>query len=133
MRLAILARGSVSASANVATDETTTSLTYTDLATSGPAVTLSPGIATDQIILLRCVGGNNTASDTVKMSVAIAGASAVDADAATAALGNNAVGFGSHVRAAAVANASTHTAKYRAVTGGTANFFDRRLSAYTLT
>ena len=111
---------------DVATSETTTSTSYTDLATSGPAVTLSPGRATDQLIALKAAS-SNSASDHSFMSVAIAGVSAVDADAGRAV----AAGPASHVIALAVADAATHTAKYK-VNSGTGTFLNRRISAFTL-
>ncbi len=52
---------------DVATSETTTSTTYTDLATSGPAVTITPGRTTDQWISVSYVGGNTTAGDSYYM------------------------------------------------------------------
>ena len=117
---------------DVATSETTTSTSYTDLTTSGPAVTLSPGRATDQIILLGCQM-SNSAADRIRMSVAIAGAGAADADAVeVSGAAGTMVRATAHVMATAVANASTHTAKYK-VSAGTGTFVDRRISALTVT
>ena len=122
----------VSSTADVATSETTTSTTYTDLATSGPAITLTPGRTTDQMIFVTSRGSNNTASNGWIMSPAIAGAAASDTNAL---IGAGAAGaefrFSAATLAASVANGSTHTAKYR-VTGNTGTFLDRRISAFTL-
>ena len=116
---------------SIATSETTTSTTYTDLATSGPAVTITPGRATDQLILLAG-RVSNSAADRVFMSVAIAGAGAADADAvqASGAAGTT-VQATSHALASAVADGATHTAKYK-MSSGTGTFVDRRISALTV-
>lgn len=110
---------------DVTTSETTTSTSFTDLATSGPAVTLSPGATVDHLILIRA--RLSSTSDAAFASVAIAGAAAADVDAivhqSTALLQ-----AGSHVYAADVASGSTHTMKYR-VGGGTGTFLNRRISA----
>lgn len=118
---------------DVTTSETTTSTSYTDLATSGPAVTLTPGRATDQVILFGGRLSNNTTFNTTFMSVAIAGAGASDADALVQdATANHNTRASSHILATSVASGSTHTAKYR-VSGNTGTFLNRRISAYTLT
>lgn len=119
---------------DVTTAETTTSTTYTDLATAGPAVTLSPGRATDQVIEFQATQYITSGIGSPAASVAIAGAAAADVDAA---LGpNNSVSLGlkvgSKVLALAVANAATHTLKYKVVTGGTGSFANRRIIAYTI-
>ena len=120
------------ATADVATSETTTSTTYTDLATSGPAVTLSPSDTKDHII---AVGGdviNNTAGVRSHMSPSIAGAAAADVDSyANSGDGNNKNKAMFWTLALAVASGSTHTCKYR-VPSGTGTFFDRRIVAHTL-
>lgn len=122
-----------SSTADVATSETTTSTTYTDLATVGPAVTITPGRAADQIIHIMAAQFIASGIGLPLTSVAIAGAAAADADATMGP--SNEVGsrsrFGVTILAAAVANGSTHTAKYR-VTGGTGTFLNRRIIAYTI-
>lgn len=117
---------------DVTTSETTTSTSYTDLATVGPDPTLSPGRATDQIILFGARLGNNNAATYSLMSVAIAGAAAADVDAIESISGNNNQKQSGHILPTSVADASTHTAKYR-VTGNTGAYSNRRVSAFTLT
>ena len=116
---------------DVATSETTTSTTYTDLATSGPAVTITPGRATDQLILMRAHFGNNNAATASFMSVAVAGVTAVDANSIATILGNNDQAQSGHLMPLAVVDGCTHTAKYR-VSGNTGTFVSRRISAFTL-
>jgi len=119
--------------ADVATAETTTSVSYTDLATSGPAVTLTPGRTTDQQILHAARCSTSSAGDAVVYSVAIAGSGAVDDDAHvhTSAIASAVVRSTSHVLALNVANGATHTMKYR-VGAGTGTYSNRRISAFTL-
>ena len=121
-----------SATADVTTSETTTSTSYTDLATVGPAVTITPGRTTDQVLmygaLMRLSVGGELYS-----SPAIAGAAASDVNAfiATSANANEPYRGSAHAFPTSVANGSTHTLKYR-VSAGTGTFIDRRISAFTL-
>lgn len=128
-----LAGNPTTATADVTTSETTTSATYTDLATVGPAVTLTPGRTTDQMIFVSARIANNTGGQDSYISPAIAGAAASDVDAFlwAVAAANYFERGSSHTLASSVANASTHTAKYR-VAGGTGTFVNRRISAFTL-
>ena len=105
--------------AAVATSETTTSTSYTDLATAGPAVTLSPGVTQDHFLTLSSLLSNNTLDTAAIASVAIAGAAAVDADAAFREGNANArVLSAKSVLAVAQTSGATHTMKFRAG-GGT--------------
>ena len=127
------APGVTRATADVTTTETTTSTSYTDLATSGPAVTITPGRSTDQFIAINAYGRCTTDGNTAHMSVAIAGAGAADVDS-LGVIGTSGGGFakvGAHALPTGVANGATHTAKYR-TTAGTGSFANRRVSAFTL-
>lgn len=121
------------ATADVTTSETTTSTSYTDLATVGPAITLTPGQATDQMIVFSANGAVAANLRQMSVSVAIAGAAASDVDALVMTSGNVVyqVRASAHVLAAAVANGATHTLKYK-VAADTATFQNRRVSAFTL-
>ena len=123
-----------SGTTDVTTSETTTSTTYTDLATSGPAVTLSPGGSTTQLIYISGNLENSVASAISTISVSIAGAAATDTNGAAEQSPTAARRWvvGRWNLASAVANASTHTAKYKVDTG-TGTFLDRRVIALTLT
>lgn len=122
----------VSATADVATEETTSSTSYTDLATVGPAITLSPGRTTDQMLFISSVT-QGVVNQSSLCSVAIAGATALDADSIFNATESTARAATTTrpILASGVANGGTHTMKYR-VTGGTALWNRRRISAFTL-
>lgn len=119
----------------VATSEFTTSTSYTDLATTGPAVTITTGIVQEHMLYpetwerQNLIGGGNY----VLMSIAIAGAAAVDGHgphheglSAEARLG---AGWGK--LAASQSSGATHTAKYR-VTGQEGVFENRKLTGVAL-
>lgn len=114
---------------DVTTSESTSSTSYTDLATSGPAVTLSPGATLSHLITVSALMNNGSGNS--YMSVAIAGASAQDVDAAYHVQASNGSVQERSTLAASVASGSTHTAKYRA-SAGTAQFVNRRLIAVAL-
>ena len=119
-----------SATASVTTSETTTSVTYTDLATVGPAVTLTPARTTDQLLFYSAK--ISSAGDRTHISPSIAGAAADDAnDAQQSDAAGVVITTSNHTLTTAVANGSTHTLKYR-VNAGTGGFADRRISAFTL-
>lgn len=116
--------------AQVLSSETTTSTTYTALATSGPAVTLSPGsTTTHQIWVIAEMSGSVV--DNVFVSVTIGGASASDDNAA-----NNSdtrvVTAGTTIEAASQTDGATHTAQYR-VGSGTGTFLRRKIYAQAIT
>ena len=128
-RLAAAAGGGVtSGTADVTTTETTTSTTYTDLPTVGPAVTLSPGATQNHLIEVNAHLGHNAAGGEAWASVAIAGAAAVDVDAAKRRNDSTSQQETHHrvTRAASVVSGSTHTMKYRA-SAATASFLNRRI------
>lgn len=56
-------------SATVTTSQTTTSTSYTDLATSGPAVTVTTG--TLAMVMISCQMSNSTTSQTCRASFAV--------------------------------------------------------------
>lgn len=123
-----------SASQDVTTAETTTSTSYTDLATSGPAITLSPGASTDQILAVGAGGSDVvTSASNQYASVAIAGAAAADANAHVhGEAGDGGRGQASRItRATSVANGSTHTMKYR-TSAGTGGWQNRRITGFTI-
>ena len=120
-----------SQSADVATEQTTTSTTYTDLATVGPAITMSPGLTTNQIISVSAkMWCGPAAAPGLFSSVAIAGAGALDVDAANidsaASAAPPIVSSMRMVRAPSVADGATHTMKYR-VGSSTGTFVNRRI------
>lgn len=113
----------------VATSQTTTSLTYVDLATVGPAVTLTTGVTQDHLIIVSAYQDGQAAANGCLMTPAIAGAAAVDG---TGTLDSRS---GEFSRSSAVhlatgmASPSTHTAKYRVEVAGTSTWINRNLIA----
>lgn len=115
----------------VATSQTTTSTTYADLSTTGPAVTILTGTSA-----LVTVGGNlvpSGAGTFAIMSFAVSGASTVaaaDATAAATETDNLNISKQSLITGL-TAGANTFTAKYRVVSG-TGTFQRRTISAVGL-
>ena len=120
--------------AEVLASESTTSTSYTDLATTGPSVTVTTGDSA--IVMISARVQNNTTGQSAYAAVDISGASTVAAN------DNRAVGLSaaavsqlmiaSHVSTVTlVPGANTFTAKFRA-TGGTATFANRRLVVFPL-
>jgi hypothetical protein len=119
----------VPTSAFVATPESTTSTSYTDLTTAGPAVTVTAGASA--LVFVSCAMNNNTAGEYPIMSFAISGAttqSALDEWAIStytpAANATYRLSKASFVGLTAGSN--TFTAKYK-VTAGTGSFSERRI------
>jgi hypothetical protein len=110
--------------------QTTTSTSFTDLATVGPTITLETG--TKAIVMITSFLSNNTAGQTNVMGVAVSGASSVAASDggsltvyAAAVSAPQRLTFVSFVTGL-TAGVNTFTAKYR-VTGGTGSFAERRV------
>lgn len=119
------------ASANVATSQNTTSTTYTDLATAGPAVTLTTG--TEALVIISNTSYNATANYSL-MTFAISGASTVAASD-TNAIRMYGAGDTSICRTIKItgltAGSNTFTAKYRAG-ASTAVFYNRDITVMGL-
>lgn len=121
--------------ANVATDETTASTTYADLATSGPAVTLTLAGTTAVIWINSGCVYKTTTGNTAYISAAVSGATTVAASDANAS--NN----GSYLATTCASNgrtlaltgltpgSNTFTLKYR-VDGGTFHFVNRGIVVF---
>lgn len=117
------------ATAAVATAQTTTSTSYTDLATSGPAVTLTTG--TKVLVMVTCAIENT--SSTSLMSYAVSGATTIAA-ADAAALANKSANFIQATTTSLItvtAGSNTFTAKYK-VNGGTGTFERRTINVVDL-
>lgn len=119
-------------SALVATGQTTTSTTYVDLATVGPAVTHSS--STKCMTAFGAIISNSTAGLGARMSVALSGSNTVaasDTNSFAAESGNASdafQGMWTTVFTPITAGSLTLTAKYRAIGGGTASFTTRIVS-----
>jgi len=121
--------------ATVATQQTTTSVTYTDLATSGPAVTVTTGT---KVLVIISAGEmrNQNSSGECDMSFAVSGATttaAADATSVgiTSAASNETFRPTGAFVITVTAGSNTFTAKYR-VGGGTGVFANRRISVINL-
>ncbi|MDT0387802.1 hypothetical protein [Streptomyces dubilierae] len=123
----------VSATASVLMSETTTSTSYTDLATVGPTVTVETGPAA-----LVAVHGaiDNSGAGSSRMSYAVSGVSTI-AEADNRGIGVYGVAGAGIVASAVVLHTdltpgiNTFTAKYR-VASGTGTFNSRRIVVFPL-
>lgn len=128
------------ATANVATSETSTSSTYTDLATAGPAVTVTVGESGNALVCIGSNMANNTASgDGALMSFAASGANTISAGTVpyilfyqtwtAGALGE----FGRMWLVTGLTpGVTTFTAKYAIFSGGTGTWKNRSISVVPL-
>lgn len=124
----------------VDTGQSTTSTTYTDLATTGPTVTLTTG--TKAIITISCIAINNVAnanaeSGVTAMSFAVSGASTISASDTRSAQGPQIHTSHYNTRSATIyldtltAGSNTFTAKYRvagSLATGTGTFYYRHMT-----
>lgn len=115
-------------SATVATSQTTTSTSYTDLATTGPAVTVTTG--TSALVSISAYLDNNSAGQNSYMSFGVTGATT---SAAVEARGLSFTGTGQGLTGSRVflmtgltAGSNTFTMKYK-VQSGTGTFINREL------
>jgi hypothetical protein len=123
------ASGPANASARVDTNQSTTSATYTDLATSGPAVTVTTG--TRALVIWNTEFYGATAGRIPMVSPAISGASTVAASNPRASIFANyntdELKFGNAtIFTGLTAGSNTFTLKYR-VNSGTAHFMNREI------
>lgn len=113
--------------AEVVTSETTTSTSYTDLATDGPTITLP--LAGDYDVTISAQS-NQSAADFAVMSYAIGATAADDADQVQASYNSaNERQHNTRTRPKTGLPAGDLTAKYRVGTAGTATFAYRTISA----
>lgn len=113
--------------ADVVTSQTETSTAYVDLATPGPAVTVTPGVARTHLIIHSCEAYNN--GGYAMQSVAVGGVAAVDGDRAQSGfVGTAPQTVTRMILAAAQASGAVHTCKYR-VDAGTGGWGARRIVA----
>lgn len=120
---------------NVGTVETTTSVTYTDLATSGPTVTTNTG--SRALIFIRCAMENSGANDSSFMTFEVSGASSFAASD-TFAINIDGLAAASRMRIGSMymistltGGSNTFTAKYK-VSAGTGTFLSRQLAIFPL-
>jgi len=127
--------GLTSATAAVATNQTSTSTSFTDLATAGPAVTLTTG--TKALVFLSCYMENSSTTNIVQMGFAVSGATTLAAAfGRTFYIRGNSGGVA--LQASSVipvttltAGSNTFTAKY-SVNGGTGQWENRYITVIDL-
>lgn len=117
----------------VATDQTTTSTSYTDLSTTGPAVTVT--IGTSGLALAVWGAGLYTTAARKSMSIAVSGATTTAASDTYRIIKDDATFTTTQSRSflftGLTAGSTTFTAKYN-IASGTGNFFDRWLTVIPL-
>jgi hypothetical protein len=122
--------------ATVATSQTTTSTTYTDLATVGPTVTVTTG--TTAYVILTSYFFNNTSGSASSMGFAVSGATTTAASDTQRLFAAGAIAGGEDYQMSAVykvtltAGSNTFTAKYKQALGGTSTFSNRTLMVITV-
>jgi hypothetical protein len=123
------------AQADVTTSETTTSSSFTDLTTTGPAVTATTG--TRALVFITCQMNNSTANFSV-VGCEVTGASSSSPDDSRSLVQDSTAGNFEDVRATAThlytgltAGSNTFTLKYR-VGGGTGQFQRRSITVIPL-
>ena len=127
--------GAAPSSATVDAQESTTSLSYTDLATAGPAVTVTISSVGSALVTLTSSFTNNTTGQYSYMGFAISGATTRAASDTTALYrlidaGNNYIRVSSVTLATGLtAGSNTFTAKYQ-VGGGTGTWNRREIIVY---
>ena len=120
----------------VATEESTTSGSFTDLATVGPTVTLTTGTKAWVIISARMK--NSSAGEWPQMGVEVSGASSVSPNFGKLATfieptaNYQWVITASFTYTGLTAGSNTFKAKYRTYTGGTSTFVDRYIQVIDL-
>lgn len=118
-------------SLDVAASETTTSGTYTDLATSGPAVTVQLAAGQAALVVVSAYMKVSATTAAARMAFAVSGA---EVDAASDADSGYTQNVDSHtvsrqsLYVAGSGGAHTFTAKYRTGSGLTGTFADRRIT-----
>lgn len=123
--------------ATVATSQTTTNTGFVDLATVGPAVTVTTG--TMALVILTAGLYNSTANGYAQMAYGITGATTLVASndrmlqLRAAAVNQQLNGSAMFLQGGLTPGSNTFTAKYSVASGGgTATFLDRRIAVIGL-
>jgi hypothetical protein len=120
-----------SAAAAVATNQGTTSTSYTDLATAGPAVTLTTG--TKALIAITTSQEASLAGYNTYTGFAVSGATTIAADDTRGTrLKTGAQVSTVYLLTTLTAGSNTFTLKYKAESGSTANFLNREIAVIDL-
>jgi hypothetical protein len=120
----------------VATSQTTSSTTYTDLTTAGPAVTVTTG--TKALVIVTGNINCNSTNDRPFMSFEVSGATTIAASDINAAIANvynnnfKSFRFSAATVVTLTAGSNTFTAKYRGDSGAIFTFLDREIFVMNL-
>lgn len=115
----------------IGTDESTATTTYVDLATVGPAITVTTG--TKAVVAIGGGASNNTIGLASRIAATISGATSIaanDSDSFLIESGNVSDHFQGtwvYITTALNSGSNTFTAKYRTSAGGGVSSFDNRL------
>jgi hypothetical protein len=124
----------ITETATVNTEQDTSSTSYANLATAGPAVTITTGTKALVIITTKIKNGNG---EPAFMSFAVSGATTTAASDTNAIELNNSVASANYRWSAATsvtltAGSNTFTAKYRSQSGAAATFSNRQIFVMNL-
>jgi len=115
----------------VATAQTTTSTSFTDLATAGPTVTLTTG--TKALVILSARIYHSTGGYAAAMGYAVSGATTISADFSRSYINNSqALATFAHLQTGLTAGSNTFTAKYASQDAGTSNYQYRYITVIDL-
>ncbi len=124
--------GITSANSAITTQQSTTSTSYTDLATTGPSVTLTTG--TKALVLIACQSSNGSTVER-NISYAVSGASTISAGDSTAitvqGAANDTVRVAIFDYVTLTAGSNTFTMKYK-VNANTGYFLNREICVIDL-
>ena len=121
--------------ANVPTSQSTASTSYTDLATTGPAVTIATG--TTALVTISALMYANTAPNDIFMTFAVSGATTIAASSNEAYRISTAAATGAcysrtYKFTGLTAGNNTFTCKYKIAGGANGNFQDRDITVVGL-
>jgi hypothetical protein len=128
---AVPASSPANGTAFVATDQVTTSTSYTDLATSGPATTVTTGTKALVIVQATAYTGGTLGDNIAQMSYAVSGATSISASNDWAFYyddNRQTTSLSAQIITGLTPGSNTFTAKYRSVYGGNANFSKRYIT-----
>jgi len=121
------AGGPANAVATVNTTQSTTSSSYTDLSTVGPAVTLTTG--TRALVIIKAGAVTSNANNSARMGFAVSGATTVAANDVETYHSDSTLSYlhasSGFIITGLTAGSNTFTCKYKIDTSGTATFKDR--------
>jgi hypothetical protein len=120
-----------STQATVATSQTTTSTSYTDLATAGPQVTITSGVTQVHISVVSAFLTNSAGTNATIMAPSIGGNEAVDGVGCIDCRAVTIIRASALTRTSGVTSPCVHKARYK-VGGGTGTWVNRDILAWAM-